>query len=225
MSNPFPLREMLITRFSDAVLVDSTLNCLSLLIRARPSIASKIVNAILNFNPLKLANSPMTAKNRVMIKSMEKTTRMLLIHINKRYASDRVHMPYEPRLITRSDPQNPLANKIQQYVERLMRSRTEILDEATRKRAAPESANGVDPAKRQRVGMAPPSAPTKLTVYPLTPGPHSVADLFTITDDQALKTFDVGQLPEDLVVKIGVIIMSRIDSNLFDQTINVSHTR
>lgn len=76
---------MLIHRCSDAVLVDATLNCLSLLIRARPTIAPKIINAILNFNPLKLANSPMTPKNRVMIKSMEKTTRMLLIHINKRY--------------------------------------------------------------------------------------------------------------------------------------------
>ena len=69
---------------SDAVLVDATLNSLSILIRARPHTATKILNVILNFNPLKLANSPMTPKLRVMVKSMEKTTRMLLIHINKR---------------------------------------------------------------------------------------------------------------------------------------------
>ena len=43
------------------------------------------MNAILNFNPLKLANSPMTPKTRVLVKSMEKTTRMLLIHLSKRY--------------------------------------------------------------------------------------------------------------------------------------------
>lgn len=71
--------------FSDAVLVDATLNSLSILIRARPHIANKILNVLLNFNPLKLANSPMTPKLRVMVKSMEKTTRSLLIHISKRY--------------------------------------------------------------------------------------------------------------------------------------------
>jgi symplekin len=72
--------------YSDAVLVDATLNSLSILIRARPHIANKILNVILNFNPLKQANSPMTPKLRVMVKSMERTTRSLLIHISKRYA-------------------------------------------------------------------------------------------------------------------------------------------
>jgi symplekin len=71
---------------SDAVLIDATLNSLSILIRARPHIANKILNILLNFNPLKSANSPMTPKLRVMVKSMEKTTRSLLIHVNKRYA-------------------------------------------------------------------------------------------------------------------------------------------
>ena len=41
----------------------------------------------MNFNPLKLANSPMTPKAKVLIKSMEKTVRMLLIHLCKRYVS------------------------------------------------------------------------------------------------------------------------------------------
>jgi len=68
------------------LLVDATLNSLSALIRARPQLANKILNVILNFNPLKQANSPMTPKLRVIVKSMEKTTRMLLIHVNKRYA-------------------------------------------------------------------------------------------------------------------------------------------
>lgn len=69
---------------SDALLIDATLNSLSILIRARPHLANKILTVILNFNPLKQANSPMTPKLRVMVKSMEKTTRMLLIHVNKR---------------------------------------------------------------------------------------------------------------------------------------------
>ena len=68
---------------SDAVLVDATLNCLSVLVRTRPAVANKIISAILNFNPLKQANSPMTPRMRVMIKSMERTTRALLINVNK----------------------------------------------------------------------------------------------------------------------------------------------
>lgn len=42
------------------------------------------MNAVLNFNPMKLASSPMSAKDRVQVKSMEKTTRMFLIHLVKR---------------------------------------------------------------------------------------------------------------------------------------------
>jgi len=69
---------------SDAILINATLNCLAPLIRSRPSVSNRILNAILNFNPLKLANSPMTPTTRVLVKSMEKTTRILLINANKR---------------------------------------------------------------------------------------------------------------------------------------------
>lgn len=75
-------------RYSDAILIDATLNTLSIVIRARSHVANRILNVILNFNPLKQANSPMTPKLRVMVKSMEKTTRLLLIHVNKRYAHE-----------------------------------------------------------------------------------------------------------------------------------------
>lgn len=69
---------------SDALLVDATLNSLSILVRTRPSTSARIINAVLNFNPLKLANSPMTPKSKVLMKSMEKTTRMLLLHLVRR---------------------------------------------------------------------------------------------------------------------------------------------
>ena len=78
------VRELTFVCYSDALFVDATLNTLSILIRTRPSTSGRIVNAVLNFNPLKLANSPMTPKNKVLIKSMEKTTRMLLLHLSKR---------------------------------------------------------------------------------------------------------------------------------------------
>lgn len=72
---------------SDALLVTATLNCLGGLIRTRASIAGKILNTVLNFNPLKLANAPMTAKSKVLIRSMERTTKALLVSVIKKYES------------------------------------------------------------------------------------------------------------------------------------------
>lgn len=122
-----------------------------------------------------------------------------------------------------SDPQNPLAGRIQQYVERMMRSKTEIFDEASRKRGPPEPADGLDPAKRQKLGAQANTPPQdRLHVPPLTPGPHTIAELFTITTDQALTAFDVAQLSEDLVVKIGITILQRINADTLNQAVEVS---
>lgn len=123
-----------------------------------------------------------------------------------------------------SDPQNPLAGRIQQYVERMMRSRTEIFDEANRKRGHVEILpDGLDSAKRQKLGgQGANAAAVRFHVPPLAPGPHTVAELFTVTTDEALKTFDVALLSEDLVVKIGVTILQRLDSDVLNQAIEVS---
>ena len=104
-----------------------------------------------------------------------------------------------------------------------MRSRSEIFDETSRKRGPPEPTDGLDLAKRQKLGaMVPYSAGNRLQIPPLTPGPHTIAELFTVTSDEALKNFDVGQLSEDLVVKIGITILQRIDPETLEQTVNVS---
>jgi symplekin len=120
-----------------------------------------------------------------------------------------------------SDPQNPLAGKIHQYIERMMRSRTEIFDEASRKRGPPEPVDGLDSAKRQKLGAQVPVPAPKFHVPPLTPAPHSIAELFTVTTDEGLKTFDVSQLSEDLVVKISIIILQKLDTETLNQAVQV----
>lgn len=128
------------------------------------------------------------------------------------------------------EPQNPLAGKIHQYIERMVRSKTEIFDELSRKRGPPEPTDGLDAAKRQKLAQAqaqsthtPPSVP-KLHVPPLVPGPHTTAELFTITTDELLKAFDVAMLSEDLVVKIGITILQRLDADTLNQAIAVCHS-
>ncbi|KAH6682182.1 mRNA cleavage and polyadenylation specificity factor complex subunit, partial [Plectosphaerella plurivora] len=176
---------------SDAITVDATLNCLSILVRARPTTANRILGAVFNFNPLKLANSPLTPRNRVLVRSMEKTTRMLLLHIAKR------------------DPHHPMAARIQQHVEGMMRMRNEILEDAGRKRA-PEGQPGVVDPKRQRMASAVPES-QPLQIDPLPPGRHSLADVFTLTGNEGLKSFDITTVSADLVARINVSTLSRID--------------
>jgi symplekin len=123
-----------------------------------------------------------------------------------------------------SDPQNALAGRIHQYIERMMRSKTEIFDDSNRKRGPPDPTDGLDAAKRQKLGaqVKPPPAQNKLHIPPLSPGTHTIAELFTITPDKALTAFDVAQLSEDLVVKIGITILQRINADTLNQAVEVS---
>lgn len=59
----------------------STLNCLSVLIKNRSSISTKILSAVLSFNPLSLAIKNPTPKNKLLAKCIEKTVRILLLNL------------------------------------------------------------------------------------------------------------------------------------------------
>ncbi|POS87463.1 hypothetical protein EPUL_001045, partial [Erysiphe pulchra] len=186
---------------SDAILIDATLNSLSILISSRPQLSNKILGNILNFNPFKNISSPIIPKTQVIIKSLEKTTRQLLIHILKR------------------DPRHPLSARIQQYIERTAKLKADLLDDKSHKRGPTELADTNEAAKRQRLNTIAKVAPPVLYVPPLSAGTHTVAELFTITTDASLKIFDVAMLPEDLVVKMGIIILQRIDFETLNQAI------
>jgi symplekin len=112
--------------------------------------------------------------------------------------------------------------RIHQQIERLIRSRTEIFEEATRKRGFADSGDALASSKRQRIGVTGTSnAQNHLHIPQLGPGPHTVAQLFTISTDEGLKTFDVSVLPQDIIIKITATILSRLDDNVFSQAVNV----
>ncbi|KAL2270961.1 hypothetical protein VTJ83DRAFT_332 [Remersonia thermophila] len=183
---------------SDVLLVDATINCLSILARTRPGTTNRILNAVLNFNPLRLAtSSPMTPKTKVLVRSLEKTTRMFLAHLLRR------------------EPNHPMAGRIQQYLEKLMRQRAELYDEANRKRPADQVLSAAADAKRQRMDGAAP-----LTIPPLGPGPHTLAKIFTLTDNLGLQGFDVTQLPAELAAKIAVRTLEGMDQRVLDFAVN-----
>ncbi|KAJ9326167.1 hypothetical protein DTO027B5_5228 [Paecilomyces variotii] len=190
---------------SDAVLVNATLNCLAVLIRTRQSIAAKIIDSVLTFDPVKHINGSMSPTLRVNLKSMERTARALLINVMKR------------------NPNHPLALKMQQYIDRLSQSRLDVFDETSRKRGLPaEPTDGLDNTKRAKLGA---DTPPIFKIPPLPPGQISYAQLYTLTEDVGLSTFDVKQLPIDLIVKITVPVLGRVDQGALTQAIEAVRSR
>ncbi|KAL8730259.1 MAG: hypothetical protein Q9181_004726 [Wetmoreana brouardii] len=190
---------------SDAILVNATLNCLGTLIRTRPNAANKIINAILNFNPLRQANSPMTPRTKVQIRSMERTTRTVLMNVLRR------------------NENGPFAGRIRQYIDRLTQARFDAFDEGSRKRGLPsEPTDGLDNAKRMRLGAELSERPVPPA---LPPGPVSHAQLFTLTADRGLTSFDVTQLPIDLVVRITLPVLHHIELSALDAAISAVRSR
>lgn len=116
------------------------------------------------------------------------------------------------------DPHNPMVGRIQQHVERLMRSRAEVFDGTSRKRALVEQAESE--AKRQRTATI--SAQPVLQITPLTPGPHTLAEVFALTQNSGLKNFNVGAVvPPSLAAKISVNTIARLDAGILEQAISV----
>ncbi|KAJ5702871.1 hypothetical protein N7488_010419 [Penicillium malachiteum] len=190
---------------SDALLVNATLNCLAPLIRTRSTIANKIITTVLDFYPAKHVHPPFTPTVRVSVKSMERTARALLINVIKK------------------NPSHPLVGKMQVHIERLMQSRLEMTEDASRKRAFPvEPTDGLDNAKRVRLDAVPPPL---LQIPPMAPGPASFDKLFTLTQDIGLSSFDVKQLPSDLVVKIAVPLLAQVNQSMLTQAVDAIRNR
>ncbi|KNG44124.1 mrna cleavage and polyadenylation specificity factor complex [Stemphylium lycopersici] len=186
---------------------DHPLIPLGMLIHRRPNAANKILNSVFNFNPLKLANSPMTPKNKVIMKSIERTTRALLINIMKR------------------NPENPVNGRIQQFLERMHRTRIEVFDESNRKRPAPtEPTDGLDHAKRQRLVAEPPSRTP--SVQPLPPGEVSWRQLYTLNSEGSTANFDVQNFkdPEQLL-RIVVPVLQSVNPQKLEQAISAVRAR
>lgn len=94
----------------------------------------------------------------------------------------------------------------------------DIFHEPSRKRGAPsEPTDGLDNAKRARLGAGTSGRPE---IPPLPPGPTSFAQLYTLTSDEGLTSFDVQQLPIDLIVKITLPVLYRTDQHVLGEVIN-----
>ena len=121
----------------------------------------------------------------------------------------------------RNSPDNPINGRIQQFLERMHRTRVEVFDESNRKRPAPvEPTDGLDPAKRQRLVAEPPSRTP--SVQPLPPGEVSWRQLYTLNAEGSTANFDVQNFrdPEQLL-RIVVPVLQSVNPQKLEQAINV----
>lgn len=206
-------------------MVDATLNCLGYLIRMRPATSNRILNCVINFNPLVLSGPTMTTKTKILIKSIEKTTRMILLHIlnaSKRQSSPQ---PHDRALLagSLSDPHNPMYGRIQQHLDRLARARAELFDDSGRKRALLESqaANGGHDDKRQRVNQTQAAITPDVELSPLPPGQHPLSKVFTLIKDQDLSKFDVSLVPPVMAARISAMCLAKVSEEQLMQAVDV----
>ena len=123
-----------------------------------------------------------------------------------------------------------MASPIQQQIDRLSQSRTEIFDDSSRKRAAPsEPTDGLDQAKRAKLGAEATERPNghveipaqRPELPPLPSGIISVAQLFTLTTDAALTSFDVQQFPVEMVLRLTFPIIRKLEQAAVSQAVEV----
>lgn len=100
-----------------------------------------------------------------------------------------------------------------------MRLVAETLDETSRKRALDAQQHEGYDTKRQR------TTEIQVQIQPLGPGPHSLADVFSLTGAVGLKTFDISQLPAPLIAKMAVTTLARIDPLLLSKSIDAVRDR
>lgn len=87
-----------------------------------------------------------------------------------------------------------------------------------------EPTDGLSDLKRQRLdAVIPPPTEGSQTLQPppLPPGPVSYAQLFTLTQEQGLKGFDVNVIPINILQNIVVPLLASIDKAKMDQALNV----
>ncbi|KAJ9668968.1 hypothetical protein H2201_000794 [Coniosporium apollinis] len=198
----------LVFRQIDALLITATLNSLGSLTRARASIATKIISTVLNFNPLRLVKPPITTKIKLVVRSIERTTRALLQNFAKK------------------NQNHALVGRISQYIEQLHHARVAMFDDTNRKRPAPvEPTDGLDQAKRQRLGAEVTDAPSQAQEVLPPPGSRTYAWLFNRNPQESSVNFDVKAITPEIVANIVLPLLIYVEKGKFDHAINATQAR
>lgn len=95
-----------------------------------------------------------------------------------------------------------------------MRTMAELFDDSGRKRPLESQHHEGSDAKRPRFD------PSHIQIPPLAPGPHSLADVFTLIGNDGLRSFDISQMPIALVSKIAMTTLARINPQVLAKAVD-----
>ncbi|KAF2674204.1 hypothetical protein BT63DRAFT_449199 [Microthyrium microscopicum] len=195
--------DILNDKSSDILVLTATINSLSVLVKSRPALTPRIIQAIVHSDPYKFVKLPITTRTKIELRSIERTFRALFSGAIKR------------------QPNHPMREKMDIFLGRLAQSKIAILDETTRKRPAPaEPSQDMDNGKRQKL------EPVPIPIPPVAAPPTiSLAQLFSISTDPQAQAFDVTLVPFDIVKKIIVPILRGIDSAHLQAATNMVRVR
>lgn len=120
--------------------------------------------------------------------------------------------------------------RISQYIEQLHHARVAMFDDTNRKRPAPvEPTDGLDQAKRQRLGAEVTDAPSQAQEVLPPPGSRTYAWLFNRNPQESSVNFDVKAITPEIVANIVLPLLIYVEKGKFDHAINVRdnplHTR
>ncbi|KAI5370247.1 Putative armadillo-like helical, symplekin/Pta1 [Septoria linicola] len=199
---------------NDPLIITATINALAVLVHRRATVSSKVLSATLNFNPLRSANAGMSAKDKIAIKSMTRTTISFLLNCLKR------------------NPNGAFAGRIQQHIERLKHTLLAAFSESTPlKRPAPDGPiDGLDDAKRQRLNAEVKNGTSRLQQLPpshppLPSGPISLAQLWTLTTNENVASFHSERLPPQSIVQLIQALLPAIPDQKLTAAINTVRGR
>jgi symplekin len=168
-----------------------------------------------------------TVHDRLVMISMEKTVRVMLLNIMRYDSASGTSRRPDPNFGSRNNQQTPFASRISQHIQRLSQAKAELNESFSRKRAA-ASLHDAE-AKRQKMDRTtttpkPTPTPPMPPIDPLQsmlPGPVTYAKLFTLATDPALTSFDGQQLPLDMVLQIVIGSMYNVEQSKLDAAIAV----
>ena len=130
------------------------------------------------------------------------------------------------------NPNNQFVGRIQQQIERLKHNLTEAFSETHHlKRPAPdEPIDGLDDAKRQRLDAQAVNGTAALqqrsSGYPtLPPGPVSLAQLWTLTNDPQTAAFHAERFPAHAVPQVITALIQTVDQRRIDEAVNAVRAR
>lgn len=129
---------------------------------------------------------------------------------------------------------SPYAGRISQHLQRMHQLKKDFFEELKRKRAGPVSDDREEAFKKAKteqpiapkptvtpVPTPPPQAATPAPTQQVITAPMSLRDIYTLSTDPAMTSFDGTQLPMDLVVQIIVATMYSVNQEKLSTAVAV----